>query len=90
MPHRKVGHFFTIYSPHAQTVRRAEPRREIQCIYTHPSAPLGVQPLGYARGATLGFARGAPLGYARGATLGYARGATLGFARGAITAAPSG
>jgi hypothetical protein len=28
----------------AQTVRRAKPRREIQCIYTNPSAPLGVQP----------------------------------------------
>ena len=26
----------------AQTVRRAKPRREIQCIYTHPSASLGV------------------------------------------------
>jgi hypothetical protein len=50
----------------AQTVRRAKPRREIQCIYTHPSAPLGVQPLGFARGATLGSARGATLGSARG------------------------
>jgi len=50
----------------AQTVRRAKPRREIQCIYTHP--------LGFARGATLGFARGA-LGFARGATLGSAWGA---------------
>ena len=32
----------------AQTVRRAKPRREIQCIYTHPSASLGVPsaPLG--------------------------------------------
>ena len=28
----------------AQTVRRAKPRREIQCIYLHPSASLGVQP----------------------------------------------
>jgi hypothetical protein len=26
----------------SQTVRRAKPRREIQCIYLHPSAPLGV------------------------------------------------
>jgi hypothetical protein len=26
----------------AQTVRRAKPRREIQCIYLHPSASLGV------------------------------------------------
>ncbi|MEN9828289.1 MAG: hypothetical protein RJA11_905 [Bacteroidota bacterium] len=61
----------------AQTVRRAKPRREIQCIYTHP--------LGSARGA-LGFARGATLGFARGATLGSARGA-LGSARGALGSA---
>jgi hypothetical protein len=40
----------------AQTVCRAKPRREIQCIYTHP--------LGSARGA-LGFARGAMLGFAQ-------------------------
>ena len=26
----------------AQTVRRAKPRREIQCIYTNPTASLGV------------------------------------------------
>jgi hypothetical protein len=51
----------------AQTVRRAKPRREIQCIYTNPSAPLGVQPLGSARGAMLGSDWGAMLGSARGA-----------------------
>ena len=80
----------------AQTVRRAKPRREIQCIYTNPSASLGVrsaslgvQPLGSARGAMLGFARGAMLGFARGA-LGSARGATLGSAWGATPRLRSG
>jgi hypothetical protein len=41
----------------SQTVRRAKPRREIQCIYTNPSAPLGVQcsaPLGVQPSAPLG------------------------------------
>jgi hypothetical protein len=69
----------------AQTVRRAKPRREIQCIYTHPlGSARGA--LGSARGAMLGSARGA-LGSARGATLGSARGAMLGFARGALGSA---
>jgi hypothetical protein len=45
------GIVFTIYSPHAQTVRRAKPRRE-SYVYMYPSASLGVQPLGSARGAT--------------------------------------
>jgi hypothetical protein len=41
----------------AQTVRRAKPRREIQCIYLHPSASLGVQP-----SALIGVQCSAPLG----------------------------
>jgi hypothetical protein len=73
----------------AQTVRRAKPRREIQCIYTHPlGSARGA--LGFARGATLGFARGATLGFARGAMLGSAWGAMLGSARGATPRLRSG
>ena len=64
----------------AQTVRRAKPRREIQCIYTHPSAPLGVQPSA-SLGVQCSALNGVPLGSARGATLGFARGATLGSAQ---------
>jgi hypothetical protein len=68
----------------AQTVRRAKPRREIQCIYTNPSALIGVQhsaPLGVQHSASLGVQCSGllgvqcsgllgvqPLGSARGAT----------------------
>jgi hypothetical protein len=55
----------------AQTVRRAKPRREIQCIYTNPTASLGVHsallgvpsaPLGVQCSAPLGVQPSAPLG----------------------------
>jgi hypothetical protein len=47
----------------AQTVRRAKPRREIQCIYLHPSASLGVHSASLGvHSASLGVQPSASLG----------------------------